>query len=88
MENSHRFFANKECKYYPCHKNIDQMNCLFCFCPLYDMEKCPGQPQYTKKGDKVCKNCTECIFPHISDNYDIIINILKYKLSSGGMRRT
>ena len=31
MENSYRFFENKECQYYPCHKGIENMNCLFCY---------------------------------------------------------
>ncbi|MGN1180093.1 MAG: cysteine-rich small domain-containing protein, partial [Suilimivivens sp.] len=30
MENSHRFFENRECKYFPCHKGLEDFNCLFC----------------------------------------------------------
>lgn len=41
MENSHRFFENKECRYFPCHKNLEEFNCLFCYCPLYTREHCP-----------------------------------------------
>ena len=33
-ENSYRFFQ-PECQYYPCHEGIEEMNCLFCYCPLY-----------------------------------------------------
>lgn len=36
MENSHRFFENRECKYFPCHKGLEDFNCLFCYCPLYN----------------------------------------------------
>ena len=42
MENSYRYFENRACKYYPCHEvENDEMNCLFCFCPLYEREHCP-----------------------------------------------
>ena len=34
MENSYRFFANKDCKYYPCHQGLEAFNCLFCYCPF------------------------------------------------------
>ncbi|MFW5671451.1 MAG: cysteine-rich small domain-containing protein, partial [Acetivibrio ethanolgignens] len=36
MENSYRFFENRECKYFPCHKGLKELNCLFCYCPLYN----------------------------------------------------
>ena len=38
MEHSYKFFENKACKYNPCHEGMEQINCLFCYCPLYDME--------------------------------------------------
>ena len=41
-ENSYRFFSNRECQYYPCHEGIEEMNCLFCYCPLYERRHCPG----------------------------------------------
>lgn len=76
MENSHRFFANKECKYYPCHAGIEEMNCMFCYCPLYKMEHCPGNPEYIEQDGKRIKVCTNCIFPHQPDHYDKIIELL------------
>ena len=44
MINSYRFFQNKECEYFPCHKteNEEEFNCLFCYCPLYREKKCIG----------------------------------------------
>lgn len=41
MINSYRFFQNKECEYFPCHKteNEEEFNCLFCYCPLYREKK-------------------------------------------------
>ncbi|MBQ3009245.1 MAG: metal-binding protein, partial [Oscillospiraceae bacterium] len=35
MKNSFRFFENRDCEYYPCHKTDHPLNCLFCYCPLY-----------------------------------------------------
>lgn len=75
-ENSYRFFSNKECKYYPCHRGIEEMNCLFCYCPMYGLEKCPGSPEYKEKNGKQIKICTNCTFPHRPENYDKIIGIL------------
>ena len=35
MENSYKYFKNKDCKYFPCHKGLsDEFNCLFCYCPM------------------------------------------------------
>ena len=77
MEASYRFFDNKECKYFPCHKGLEEFNCLFCYCPMYHKENCPGNPRYIEKGDRKIKVCTDCTFPHRPENYDKIIGILK-----------
>lgn len=77
MENSHRFFSNKECKYYPCHKGIDELNCMFCYCPMYNMNNCPGNPEYIIKEGRKVKKCTSCNYPHIADNFDNIMQVLK-----------
>ena len=67
MENSYRFFENKDCKYFPCHKGLTEFNCLFCYCPLYALgENCGGNFRYTQKG---IKDCTNCLRPHIRENY-------------------
>ena len=68
------FFRNKECEYFPCHatNNPENFNCLFCYCPLYALgDKCGGAFKYNKKG---YKDCTDCSFPHIRENYDKIIS--------------
>ncbi|MBQ8038576.1 MAG: metal-binding protein [Lachnospiraceae bacterium] len=77
MEASYRFFENKECKYFPCHEGLEEFNCLFCYCPMYHKENCPGNPRYIEKGDRKIKVCTDCTFPHRPDNYDKVIEILK-----------
>ena len=76
--NNHRFFNNSDCKYFPCHKEegpARELNCLFCFCPLYPMgEECGGKFVINDKGMKCCEGC---YFPHEPENYDIIIDKLK-----------
>ena len=76
MENSYRFFENKECQYFPCHKGVEAFNCMFCYCPLYGKEKCPGSPEYVERMGKRIKICDKCTFPHKAENYDIMIQIL------------
>ncbi len=77
MENSYRFFENRACKYFPCHKGLSDFNCLFCYCPLYNREHCPGKPSYMEKNGRTIKACTDCTFPHQPENYDIIMQFLK-----------
>ena len=77
MEHSYRFFENKDCKYFPCHEKDGDFNCLFCYCPLYAMEHCPGQYEYHEINGKRIKFCTDCTFPHKPENYDIIIQFLE-----------
>lgn len=77
MDNSDRFFANTDCRFYPCHEGIDELNCLFCYCPLYHMEHCPGTPSYKEKEDRRIKACTGCTFPHRAENYDEVIRLLR-----------
>ena len=67
---SYRYFQNRECAYFPCHKdaNPDNFNCLFCYCPLYALgDQCGGSFSYTEKG---IKDCSRCLFPHRAENYD------------------
>lgn len=72
------YFLNKECEYYPCHDLAEEkFSCMFCYCPLYDMEDCGGTYTYTEKGAKNCKDCT---FPHDRDNYPAVIKKLKEKM--------
>lgn len=79
MANSYRFYENKECQYYPCHKGVEEFNCLFCYCPLYHLGDCPGNPEYVEYGGDTIKVCTGCTFPHNPDNYDKVIQYLSRK---------
>jgi len=81
MNNSYKFFKNLDCKYYPCHKNIEEINCLFCYCPLYFFDDCGGDYKINKKGFKDCKGC---IKPHIANTgYDFIITKLSARIKKG-----
>lgn len=70
---NYNFFQNKQCEYFPCHKNVpvEEFNCLFCYCPLYALaEKCGGNFCYTENGIKDCSGCTK---PHKRENYTLIV---------------
>lgn len=72
MKNSDKFFANKDCPYFPCHETDkpEEFNCLFCYCPLYALgDKCGGNFKYI---EGVCKDCSDCLRPHDPNNYDYI----------------
>jgi Zn-finger protein len=57
---AYAFVQNRACAYFPCHHTNDpeHFNCLFCYCPLYRMENCGGNPSYLSNGIKDCSNCT------------------------------
>lgn len=72
MSKNYSYFSHKECEYFPCHKGADvnNFNCLFCYCPLYALgDKCGGNFSYLPNG---CKDCSNCLFPHLRENYDVI----------------
>ena len=75
MNKPERFFCNRDCEFFPCHKGVDEadFNCLFCYCPLYFMGKECGGDYIIRDGVKSCINCNR---PHIAGNYDEI----NYKL--------
>lgn len=69
-----RFFQNRACKSFPCHKGVAEkdFNCLFCYCPLYALgPRCGGNFTYTARGVKSCVNCA---FPHRRENYDALLS--------------
>uniref|UniRef100_I2PZ55 Uncharacterized protein containing a Zn-finger-like domain n=1 Tax=Desulfovibrio sp. U5L TaxID=596152 RepID=I2PZ55_9BACT len=75
MQNSHRFFQNTGCRYFPCHPGADPaaFNCLFCFCPLYFLPDCGGD-HVLRQG---VKDCTACLRPHRPEGYDAILARLR-----------
>ncbi len=77
MNNSYKYFENRDCKYYPCHEGTEEINCLFCYCPLYHLDSCPGNPTYKVRNERTIKICTACIFPHRPENYERIIELIR-----------
>ena len=77
--NSHRYFENRDCKYYPCHDmpKGEGVNCLFCYCPLYGFENCPGNHTYVERKGKMIKTCVNCTFPHEKKNFDLITKLIR-----------
>lgn len=77
MENSYRHFSNKDCEFFPCHKvdNIEDFNCLFCYCPLYFDDNCGGNYSILSNG---IKDCSECLKPHY--DYDFVIGKIMQKM--------
>lgn len=73
---SYKFFQNKTCEYFPCHKMSEEdqanFNCLFCYCPLYQKADCGGRYTIMKNG---CKDCSACTVPHF--DYDYVLQKLK-----------
>jgi Zn-finger protein len=72
---SEKYFSNKRCKFYPCH-NVDDINCLFCFCPLYHLE-CDGNFTVKKQEQILIKDCSNCLIPHSRQAYEYIMSRLK-----------
>ena len=70
MENSYRFYVNTACQYRPCHKteDLENFNCMFCYCPLYFLEDCGGN----HKNNSGIKDCSDCLIPHKPNGYDYI----------------
>lgn len=69
----YKFFQNRECEYFPCHKtdDPDSFNCLFCYCPLYLLkDECGGN--WVKNHD--IKDCSQCMIPHSKGAYDYIMS--------------
>lgn len=80
MKNSYRFFENRDCQYFPCHKGLENFNCMFCYCPFYLSEKCPGNPAFVSRGNnEIIKDCTDCNFPHRPESYDVIIRWIMHE---------
>ncbi|MQN00884.1 MAG: metal-binding protein [Lachnospiraceae bacterium] len=74
--NSFKYFENHQCRYYPCH-DMEHINCLFCYCPLYFLSSCPGNFTWvTSKDGRKIKSCMDCSWPHKAESYGEIVKIL------------
>lgn len=76
MENSYKYFCNKDCQYFPCHDIPEDgnFNCMFCYCPLYPLGRyCGGNFKYIGVNDQI-KDCSACNFPHKAESYESIMS--------------
>ena len=83
----YKFFQNRECEYFPCHKCRDTecFSCMFCYCPLYALgDGCGGNYRYTESG---IKDCSDCLIPHRVENYDRIMARMPEVMELGKKRR-
>ncbi|MCD4712554.1 MAG: cysteine-rich small domain-containing protein [Clostridiales bacterium] len=82
MSENYKFFQNRECEFFPCHKNVndDEFNCLFCYCPLYMLrDECGGDFKMTSG----VKDCSDCTKPHDSGSYAYIMSAMKKVIERG-----
>lgn len=74
QNNNFKHFSNKECEYYPCH-DLENINCLFCYCPLY-LTDCGGNfVMYNG-----IKDCSHCTLVHDEGSFDFVQKALKANL--------
>lgn len=53
----------KRCKYYPCHKNLE--NCRYCYCPLYPCgDFSTGGEWIRSKNEELIWSCQNCDWIH------------------------
>lgn len=74
---NYAFFSHRECEFFPCHAGVnpEEFNCLFCYCPLYALEKnCEGNFTILENGQK---DCSGCAVPHRKENYGKIVTKLQ-----------
>ena len=69
--------ANKACKYFPCHKNLE--DCTFCYCPFYPClnETRGGEFIYSQKTGKRIWACQNCSWIHQRSVTDKILSIIR-----------
>lgn len=79
---SFSFFQNRKCEFWMCHKGVpeEDFSCLFCYCPLYPVEKCGGNFTILPNGIKDCSNCTR---PHNKKNYGTITREISRNMKQG-----
>ena len=83
MSENYKFVQNRKCEYFPCHKveNVEEFNCLFCFCPLYMLkEECGGNFKYTNG----FKDCSDCTITHAKNGHAYVMSKMKMVMEIAG----
>ncbi|OKY78481.1 MAG: Zn-finger-like domain containing protein [Candidatus Methanohalarchaeum thermophilum] len=80
-DESFKFFQNRECQFFPCHDvPEDEMNCKYCYCPLYPLEDCGGDYEILENG---VKDCSDCKKVHRPGAHEYVTKKLKEAHESG-----
>lgn len=68
--------ANRACKYFPCHKGLE--DCTFCYCPFYPcLDEMRGEYIYSPKLGKNIWSCQKCGWIHKSKNVNSIFSLIR-----------
>ena len=71
---------NKACKYFPCHKGLE--DCTFCYCPFYPcLDKKRGK--YVYSGNKAVWSCEDCNWIHKKKVVDGIFDLIRTNITPG-----
>lgn len=82
MTENYKFNQHKKCEFFPCHKgvDVDDFNCLFCYCPLYMLKSDCGGDFIITNGIKDCSHCTK---PHDEESYEYIMSKMNLVIERG-----
>jgi precorrin-3B C17-methyltransferase len=58
---------NTSCKYFPCHKNLE--DCTFCYCPFYACQN-TKRGKFIEKDGKTIWDCSNCEWIHKKKTVD------------------
>jgi Zn-finger protein len=68
--------VNAACKYFPCHRDLE--DCTFCFCPFYPcLDEKRGEFVYSKNLKKKVWSCQNCSWIHSRKVTDKIFSIIR-----------
>ena len=66
---------NIACKFYPCHKNLE--DCTFCFCPLYVCNNTKRGKYIIGTDGKLVWDCSDCEYIHKKSTVDKIFKEIR-----------
>jgi Zn-finger protein len=72
------FRINEACKFYPCHKGLE--DCTFCFCPFYPCKNKERKGKYVRIGNRRVWDCTDCDWIHKKEVVDKIFEVIRQKV--------
>jgi Zn-finger protein len=70
---------NKYCKFYPCHKDLQ--DCTFCYCPFYPCKNPANGGKFvvSSKSKRKIWSCENCTWIHQKKVVNRIIKLIKDK---------